>query len=252
MVDDVDANWFENEVFWQDYYPYMFDEKRMASASDEVDQVIALAGYRGHNVLDLCCGPGRHCVIFSQLGYRITAVDRSVFLLSKAAERASQENAEVEFVQMDMRDFVRPDAYNLAVNLFTSFGYFEKKEDDIKVLSNLYQSLKQNGALLIDVVAKEILARNIETTRSNQDADGTLFVERHDIVDDWSRVRNEWIIIKNGTVKSYKFEHNIYSGQELKERLLAAGFATVKLFGNLAGDPFDLNAGRLVALAVKD
>jgi hypothetical protein len=41
----------------------------------------------------------------------------------------------------------------------------------------------------------------------------------------------------------------VYSGQELKDRLLAAGFSRVSLYGNLDGAPYDREASRLVAVA---
>jgi hypothetical protein len=48
-----------------------------------------------------------------------------------------------------------------------------------------------------------------------------------------------------------KFHHTLYSGQELKDRLLYAGFSRVKLFGNFKGSEYDNEAQRLVAVAVK-
>jgi hypothetical protein len=50
--------WFEDERFWTELYPYMFDEKRLGQAEEQVEQLITLAGVAGGSVLDLCCGPG--------------------------------------------------------------------------------------------------------------------------------------------------------------------------------------------------
>jgi hypothetical protein len=47
------------------------------------------------------------------------------------------------------------------------------------------------------------------------------------------------------------FEHWIYSGREIKDRLLASGFKQVQLFGNTQGAPYDMDAQRLVAVARK-
>ncbi len=43
----------------------------------------------------------------------------------------------MELVEADMRDFVRPHAFNLALSLFTSFGYFDTREEDLAVLRNV-------------------------------------------------------------------------------------------------------------------
>ena len=64
-------------------------------------------------------------------------------------------------------------------------------------------------------------------------------------------MRTEWILIKDGRSKTAVFEHWIYSGRELKERLLASGFRQVRLFGNIQGTPYDVEALRLVAVACK-
>ena len=44
----------------------------------------------------------------------------------------------VELVRADMRAFVRPESFDLALSLFTSFGYFNDAEDDLRVLQNVH------------------------------------------------------------------------------------------------------------------
>ena len=241
--------WFENESLWIETYPFTFSEQRFAMAEEEVAKIVALVDFQGRSVLDLCCGPGRHSVVLAKRGCSVTAVDRSRFLLQKAEERAKAAGVRVEFIQEDMRNFSRPGAYDLALNFFTSFGYFNDREDDIKVLRNIYASLKPAGVCLLEMMSKEWLARHLLATSSMEAPDGSLRVERHEIFDDWSRIRNEWIFIKAGRAKTFKFHHTIYSGQELKDRLFQVGFKRVKLFGDLDGNEYGANARRLVAAA---
>ena len=51
--------------------------------------------------------------------------------------------------------------------------------------------------------------------------------------------------------KSFKFDLTIYSGEELKGLLEQAGFRSVKLYGTFDGDPYGLNAQRLIAVGRK-
>ena len=81
---------------------------------------------------------------------------------------------------------------------------------------------------------------------------GTLLVQRREIFDDWTRIRNEWLLIRDEQVKSFKFHHTLYSGQELKDRLLRVGFSTTQLYGDLAGSAYGRSSKRLVALARKE
>ena len=243
--------WFENEDFWRDFYSYMFSSERFAAAKDEVGRIIALTQCIQGSVLDLCCGPGRHSVEFAQRGFHVTGVDRTPFLLNRAREHATQAGASVEWVMEDMRRFMRPDAFDLACSLFTSFGYFKNEQDDLTVLRNIHRSLKETGILVIEVLGKERLAHVWQNTISQELEDGSLLVQRHRLRDDWSRIYSQWILLKDGRARIFDFEHTIYSGRELKERLLRCGFQQVQLYGGLDGSPYDQEAARLVVVARK-
>jgi SAM-dependent methyltransferase len=243
--------WFEDDEFWSTFYPYVFTEERFDQAVTEVDQLLALASFEGGNVLDLACGPGRHTIEFAKRGFQVTGVDRSPFLLSKARERARTVEVEVEWVEQDMRTFDRPDAYDLAINMFTAFGYFDDKSEDLQVLKRLYSSLVPGGVLVIDVVSKEWLAKHFEATSSTKAEDGSLLVTRREIIDDWTRIRSEWILLKDVEVKSFEAQITVYSGQELRDRLEGVGFGSVELFGDLDGDEYGTDAKRLIAVARK-
>ncbi len=245
------VEWFEDDEFWSTWYPFMFTPERMARAPEKVDQILHLIGFAPRSILDLACGPGRHAVEFAKRGYQVTGVDRSPYLLSRARQRAAAAGVEVEWVERDMREFERPEAFDLTINMFTSFGYFDDKKEDLRVLAKLWTSLKPGGALLIDVIGKEWLARHFEATSSSVMEDGSLVINRREIFDDWTRILNEWILIRSGEVRSFKFHHTIYSGQELRERLEATGFHGVELHGDLEGNRYGIDAQRLVAVARK-
>jgi SAM-dependent methyltransferase len=246
------SEWFEDESFWIETYPYVFPEERFETAQEQVEKVLSLINFEGTSVLDLCCGPGRHSLTLAEKGFAVTGVDRTAFLLDKAKERAKAKNLQIDWIQQDMRDFARPGEYDLVLCMFNSFGYFDNKDEDIKVLNNIFQSLKPGGACIIDVMGKEHLANNIQPTTSEELPDGCVVILRHEIFDDWSRVRNEWILIKNGRARSFKFHHTIYSGQELKALLIQVGFKAVKLFGNLDGEEYGSDAQKLIAFARKE
>ena len=234
-------DWFADESFWAEIYPFEFPPPVVDAGVAQVDKAIALGGVRGGDALDLGCGPGRHAIPLARRGFQVTAVDLSPFHLTKARERAEVAQVAVEFV--------RADAFDLAVSLFTSFGYFEDPADDLRVLRHVHQSLRPGGVLVMDVASKERLARVLHPTLSQRAVDGALLVQRHQIVEDWSRVRNEWTVVRDGRARTFEFLLRIYSGQELKTLLGAAGFATVTLYGSLDGRPYDLEAERLVAVA---
>ncbi|HSL21446.1 MAG TPA: class I SAM-dependent methyltransferase [Vicinamibacterales bacterium] len=244
--------WFEDPAFWETFFPYIFSDERLRFAPDDVERVITLVGAPApQDVLDLACGTGRHAAAFARKGWRVTGVDRTRAALDAARTHAEQAGLDIEFVECDMREFRRPASFDLIVNLFTSFGYFEDPADDVRVLRNMHEALRPGGALVIDVMGKEVLARVLQETRSTVASDGTLMIWRTATAADWTRVNGEWYAIKAGIVRSFRVDHSIYSGAELRALLGRAGFSGVRLYGDLDAHEYGIAASRLVAVARK-
>jgi SAM-dependent methyltransferase len=237
--------WFQGE-FWDAMAGVMFDRARWEQTPEEVDGLVALLGLTpAALVLDLCCGPGRHSLELARRGFSVTGVD----LHAPYLEQARREAAGVEWVHGDMREFCRERAFDAAVNLYSSFGYFEDQEDDRRVARNLCRSLKPGGAFLIDTMSKEVLARKFQPRAWHELDDGAVLLEDRRIEEGWGGIRTTWTRIRGRDQQSFTFTMRLYSGTELATLLRDAGFATVTLFGWLDGRPYDHEARRLVALA---
>ncbi|MGE5179470.1 MAG: class I SAM-dependent methyltransferase [Bacteroidota bacterium] len=240
--------WFDDDDMWRDLYPFMFPQSRMDGTAAEVENLIRLVRPRGKDVLDLCCGPGRFAVELAKRKLRVTGVDRTRFLLAKARAKARAARVSVEWVREDMRDFVRPSAYDLAISMFTSFGYFDDKGEDLLVLRHVHESLKPGGAFVAQMGGKEWLARIFSPVTEQTLPDGTRLVAEHEIFDDWTRIRNRWILIRGARAKTFAFHHTLYSGQELRDRMEQAGFTGVRLYGELDGSEYGRTSRWLIAV----
>jgi len=243
--------WFEDESFWRDLYPYMFPPERLAAASDQVEKILKLTGFRGRTVLDLCSGPGRHAVELALHGFDVTGIDRSKFLLERARQKAGETGVSVTWVESDMRRWRFPQAFDLICNLYTSFGYFEDARDNLRVLRNVRRHLAPGGVLFMEMLGKERLSRVWQSAMCADYEDGALLVQRPQLRADMSRVHSQWILLKDGRYRSWEFEHWVYSGAELKDMLRTAGFKDVKLYGDFEGAPYGVEAKRLIAVARK-
>jgi SAM-dependent methyltransferase len=243
--------WYNDDDFWELLYPYMFPPQRFDAALDDILLLQALTGVTSGTVLDLGCGPGRFVVPLAKQGYTVTGVDRTAYLLDKARAYAAQECVEVELLQEDMRRFVRTGAFGLILNLFTTFGYFADSSDNQLVLDNVYTSLTDGGAFVVDVHGKETLAGIYRNADVESLDDGSMLVQQRRPVNDWCEMQSEWSLIRDGRARTFHVRHWIYSGWELKQMLLTAGFADVTLSGDLEGSPYGADAKRLVAVARK-
>jgi SAM-dependent methyltransferase len=244
--------WHEDDYFWETFGPVMFSADRWAGTPKEIDDIIRLAGVMaGTHILDTCCGPGRHALEWSRRGYQVTAIDRTSAYLTEARSKATAEGLNVEFVQADMREFIRPNTFDFAHNLYTSFSYFEDPADDAKLLENIFHSLKAGGRLVIEMAGKEVIARIFQPRTWHPVGNDAFMLEERTLLDGWSRIRSCWRLIQGGKVAEYTYEHRLYSGKDLADLLRQVGFSNIQLFGHLEGDPYDHNARRLVALAQK-
>jgi SAM-dependent methyltransferase len=253
-MDDMkmDNTWHQDDEFWQTMATMMFSEDRWESALEEVNALITLLDLtRKAKILDMGCGPGRHALELARHGFSVTGVDRTILYLNQAKQKVEQEGLEVEFVQADMRSFRRESSFDVALSLFTTFGYFEDPEENIKVLENLFRSLKEGGKLLMEMMGKESMAR-IFRQRDWREYNGIIHLEERMVTSDWSRMKNRWIKIEEGMRHEFKVTHWIYSAAELREMLKGVGFQVVNIFGGLEGSPYDHKARRLVAVAMKE
>jgi SAM-dependent methyltransferase len=243
--------WYERDSFWHTWAPFMFSQERWKDAADEVDSLVKLTQIEpGDSVLDLCCGPGRHALEFAKRGFSVTGVDRTKEYLKEAVKGAKKQKLNVKFVQQDMRKFCRPGKFDAALNLFTSFGFFENKKDDQMVARNVYRSLKDGGVFVVDLMGKEVLAR-IFRERDWREFKGGIILEERKVSQDWSWMENRWMLLKDGRIREFRFSHRPYSAAELSGLLADCGFAKTEVYGSLYGIPYDHQARRLVVVAHK-
>lgn len=231
--------------------PFLFSERRWESASTEIDRTIALLGVEPEaTILDLCCGPGRHSLELARRGYHVTGVDRTAAYLEQARQQAEKEGLAIRFVQGDMRRFCKPNTFDGAMMMYTSFGYFEDPAENRQVLANIYRSLKDQGTLIMEMMGKEVLAR-IFRERDWNEVDDAIILQQRKVSEDWSWMENRWIALRGQERYEVEVSHWIYSAAELSGMLKECGFSSVDVYGDLEGAPYDHTAKRLVAVAHK-
>jgi SAM-dependent methyltransferase len=149
-----------------------------------------------------------------------------------------------------MREYRAPDRFDIVINMFGSFGYFEDPEDDRSVVENMYASLRPGGQFLIETRGKEILARDFRERDWDEEGDLLLLSEAK-ISLNWSRVETRWIAIRGSERIEHRVSLRSYSAVELSSLLSSCGFTAVRVYGNLDGIAYDQAAQRLVVVGRK-
>jgi SAM-dependent methyltransferase len=148
-----------------------------------------------------------------------------------------------------MRDFNRPGGFDLIISMWSSFGYFDDPADDLRVLKRCRDNLAPGGALLLDLVGKEIVCRDLQPVHVTEYDDGALLVERPVLEKQMTVYSNQWTLIRDGMAHQAHWHHQLYSGAEIRSLLHEAGFPRVDLWSDLAGSDYDFESERLVVLA---
>ena len=136
------TSWFDTP-----YYHILYKDRNDREAQLFMDNLTHYLNLpENAKVLDLCCGKGRHAIYLNQLGFDVIGADLSE---NSIAEASKSSNETLHFKVHDMRQEFE-EKYDAIFNLFTSFGYFEKEEDNLTTLKAIKDSLSEYGFAVID------------------------------------------------------------------------------------------------------
>lgn len=139
---------------WFEFFHAGIAEERTRKETDFICSCAPLTAFQ--NVLDVCCGMGRHARALAGRGYSVTGVERDVL----AIEKARALNAGPEYVQADVRDYEpKPDAYDLVIIMSQSFGYFDASTNR-DLLGRLTYGLRKGGRLILDLWNPEFFVQH--------------------------------------------------------------------------------------------
>lgn len=229
------SEWYEKS-FGEDYL-IVYRHRDFCGARHEVEQMIGwLELPQGAKVLDLCCGMGRHSLALAEAGYEVTGVDLSETLLREA--RAQAGARAVTWVQSDMRSLPLPGGFDAVVNLFTSFGYFEEDEEQVKVLREIYRMLKPGGRFIIDFLNPAYVIRHLVPHSTREDGDN-LIDESRRIEDGY--VKKDIILTSRGndTPRKYHERVKLYPLETFRRLIAAAGLLLENVHGNYDEGEYD-------------
>lgn len=220
----------------------------------EVDTLLqALPLGKTDRILDLCCGQGRHSIELARRGYlHLTGVDRSRYLIRLARRRAKMSALDIQFKEGDARRFSLPESsFDCVIMMGNSFGYFDREEDDLAVLTAVKKVLKSEGALAIDLTDGAWVKSNFEP-RSWEWIDDNQFVCRErSLSADGDRLISREVVThaERGVIADQFYAERLYSKERISALLETAGFRNIVIHDELTalstrGDDLGMMARR--------
>ena len=180
-----------------------------------------------NTILDVPCGYGRHHKYLRELGYDVYGIDSSTELINKA--KTIYEKYGNKYFIVDMRNFELNRRFDVILNWFSSFGYFED-EDNLHVLKNFGLHLRKNGLLVIELANSKLAKSRLREREYIEYTDYGEYVEilRNFLIDDRHALLNEKFYKKSGNDLTFEKEVNIkirlYEINELNEILKEVSF----------------------------
>lgn len=192
-------------------------------------------------ILDCPCGYGRHLIELAKKGFRVTGIDINKPFLELGIKTAAKHNlnSHASFLEMNMLNMNFEDnTFDYAINMFTSFGFFDKDSENEKVLINFHRTLKDEGKLLLyfDYNPTRIINHKYFNGDENKErkcifnsTPYRLWIEE-EYDKESKRLSGTWTLRNGGDPITKGYSIRIYSNEELKQLLTSVGFKLVQFY----------------------
>jgi SAM-dependent methyltransferase len=233
------TEWYE-EWFGEDYlrlYPHR-DDADAERAVALISKTLELRS--GWRVLDVGCGAGRHTRAFAERGARCIGLDLSAALL-----RLARQTTAAPLVRADMRHLpIRPASMDLTVNLFTSFGYFERDAEHAAALAEMIGTVKPGGWFVIDFLNPEAVRERLVPRQTMEVAGEQIEVTRSVSPD--GRYVCKSIQVPKG--KRYFERVRLFTAGQISEMVEDTGLSIRHAFGDYDASPLTSASARTIVM----
>ena len=245
--------------FDQDYlriWGQMFSEEvNRKQAADLWSMLDLNAGLR---LLDAPCGWGRISRPLALLGADVVGVDQSETLLALAeGQRGELPPERLRYLRHDLRMPLPETGFDVACNIFTSFGY-GTEEEDVAIFRTLRGAVRPGGRVVVETNHRDLMCAFIAhgSKIAKRMPDGTLFVDEADFDPISGIVRLNWYWSGPGGSGEKHAEWRCYTPTQIVGLLEHAGLRFVGAYKGLSKAPYRAEGpeagGRLAVVAVRD
>jgi SAM-dependent methyltransferase len=242
-------DWYK-EWFNDEEYLSVYSHRDNAEAQKLIDLILQVnKPFQKSKILDLACGNGRHSIELAKKGFCITGVDLSEMLLNEAKKNRDLLGLKIDFIQADMRNLNIFEYFDGAINLFTSFGYFEEDIDNEKVIAQISNSLKNNGWFVIDFFNSNFILNNF--TPMDKRVSGNLEILQNREIRN-NRIIKTISIIKDGIQKNYLESVRLYKLENFEIFFKSHSLTITHVFGDYNGSDYTENSERMIIFGRKE
>lgn len=245
---------FDNDYFriWGTFFS---EEDNSKQATDLWSMLDLRPGCR---IVDAPCGWGRISRALAMLGATVLGVDQSETLLAVAAGNHGELPPEqLRYLRHDLRQPLPETGFDVACNIFTSFGY-GKEDDDVAIFRTLRGAVRRGGRVVVETNHRDALCAFIAhgAKASRRLPDGTLFLDEPDFDAISGIVRLNWYWSGPMGSGEKHAEWRSYTPTQIVDLLRRAGLTFAGAYEGLSKTPYKAKGreagGRLAVVAVRE
>lgn len=227
-------DWFDSPLYEKIYANR--DEEEARRLASFIAKVAPNTHYT--KLLDLGCGRGRHSLNLAELGYSVTGIDLSPAAIEKANQNAADANLDINFKVADMRERLGQQ-FDIVVNLFTTFGYFESDQENESVIKNVAEMLKPGGLFFLDFMNVTRSVNELVEKEAGEFDGISYHIERK--VEDLFIIKKMDFSIPDGEDVSYTERVRKLDLDWFKKAFSKNNFHLLHVYGDYDGNDFDIN-----------
>ena len=212
----------------------------------------------GCRLLDAPCGWGRLSRPLALLGAAVLGVDQSETLLALAECQGGELPADrLRYLRHDLRTPLLETGFDIACNIFTSFGY-GTEEDDVAIFRTLRGAVRPGGRVVVETNHRDLMCAFIAhgSKVSKRMSDGTLFLDEPDFDPITGVVRLNWYWSGPGGSGEKHAEWRCRTPTQIVGLLEQAGLRFVGAYKGLSKTPYKAEGpeagGRLAVVALRE
>ena len=234
------ASWFDTP-----YYHILYKDRDHAEAHQFMDKLTNyLSLPENGKILDLACGRGRHSIYLNSLGFDVTGVDLSENSIEYAKK---YENDKLHFEVHDMSQPLHRQ-FDAIFNLFTSFGYFDKTEDNLNTIKAIRDDLNETGFGVIDFMNVNQVLENL-VSEDVKYSEGIEFHQKRYF--EHGHIVKDIIFCDDGT--DYHFQERVKAKTlaDFEDLFAQAGVYLLDVFGDYKLRKFDESRSKRLIMIFK-
>lgn len=194
---------------------------------------VVLENIEGENVqtvFEMCCGLGNLSLELAKLAYEVNANDIIPDYIAEAERRKEQLNLKnCEFDCSDIKTYPESKKYDLVLNMYSSFGYEDTKEENIEILKKAYNLLNDKGILVMELYDSEGIIKNFKD-KFEHIFDNIVYKRECELTPHKDFMFQNWTVIENEKViKQHRSKLWLVKENEMKEALQNVGFKEIKI-----------------------